>query len=201
MARLTRAFYRRTDVCGIARELLGKQLVTRIGRAPRTAGIIVETEAYAAPDDRASHAHANRRTARTETMFADGGTAYVYLCYGMHALFNVVTNRAGIPHAILIRAVEPTEGIPTMLRRRGRARIEPALTAGPGVLAAALGITVKHTGTDLCGDRIWIEDVGLAVTDDGILASPRVGVDYAGDHAQRPWRFRIRGNRWTSKAP
>jgi len=187
-------------VCLVARQLLGKQLVTRFRGAIRTAGLIVETEAYAGPEDRASHAYGSRRTARTEVMFHDGGTAYVYLCYGMHALFNVVTSVVDVPHAILIRAVEPTIGIPSMLRRRGHVALTPSLTAGPGVLTQALGIDVSHSGCDLCAGPIRIEDVGVRIEDDRIQASPRVGVAYAGPHARRPWRFRIRDNRWTSKA-
>lgn len=193
-------FYRSTDVCAISRQLLGKRVCTRLNHAPLTTGIIVETEAYAGPEDRASHAYANRRTRRTEIMFRAGGVAYVYLCYGMHSLFNVVTNVRGIPHAVLIRALEPTDGIPTMLRRRRHRKITPTLTAGPGTLAAALGIRPRHSGTHLTGKQIWIEDAGIDVPDDHILCSPRVGVAYAGPHAHRPWRFRIRHNSWTSPA-
>ncbi len=193
-------FYRRDDVCAISRELLGKRLCTRLNGTPLTAGIIVETEAYAGPEDRASHAHGNRRTKRTEVMFRSGGVAYVYLCYGIHALFNVVTHAYGMPHAILIRAIEPTHGIPTMLRRRHRNALTPALTAGPGTLSEALGIKPRHTGTRLTGKRIWIEDTGTEIPGNSILCTPRVGVDYAGHHAKRPWRYRIKNNPWTSPA-
>ena len=200
MVALPVEFYRRDNVCAISRELLGKRLCTCLNGSPLTAGIIVETEAYAGPEDRASHAHNNRRTERTDVMFHPGGVAYVYLCYGIHALFNVVTNVRGIPHAILVRAIEPTNGIPTMLRRRRLKVAEPRLTAGPGALSEALGIKPRHSGTRLTGTRIWIEDTGSCISDDDILCSPRVGVDYAGDHAKRPWRFRIRDSRWTSPA-
>lgn len=193
-------FYRRESVLDISRELLGKRLCTRLNGSPLTAGIIVETEAYAGPEDRASHAHNNRRTERTNVMFNAGGVAYVYLCYGIHSLFNVVTNVRGIPHAILIRAIEPTDGIPTMLRRRRLQVAEPRLTAGPGALCEALGIKPRHSGIRLTGKRIWIADGWVDVPDSSILCSPRVGVDYAGDHAKRPWRFRVRDSRWTSPA-
>ncbi|MDA0578633.1 MAG: DNA-3-methyladenine glycosylase [Verrucomicrobia bacterium] len=208
--RLSLAFYRRQDVCAIARDLLGKQLCTRLPLNPsvagttsltvRTAGIIVETEAYAGPEDRASHAFANRRTARTAVMFEPGGVAYVYLCYGVHALLNVVTHGADVPHAVLIRAIAPTHGLAHMRHRRNMPVATPRLTAGPGALTRAMGILPAHTGTNLRGNQIWIEDVGTAWTGDAIVASPRVGVDYAGPHAHRPWRYQVRGNAWISRA-
>jgi len=200
MCKLTHAFYVQKDVCRIARSLLGKSLFSRIGGEPTTGGIIVETEAYAGPEDRASHAFGNRRTARTEVMFHAGGVAYVYLCYGIHSLLNVVTNKAGIPHAILIRAIEPTTGISTMLRRRNKTSVAPSLTAGPAVLTQALGINTTHSGESLRGTHVWIERSSESVSSRRILATPRVGVDYAGSDAKRPWRFRIRDSRWTSKA-
>jgi DNA-3-methyladenine glycosylase len=200
VATLPVEFYRRDNVCAISRELLGKRLCTRLNGAPLTAGIIVETEAYAGPEDRASHAYDNRRTERTDVMFRSGGVAYVYLCYGIHSLFNVVTNVRGIPHAILIRAIEPTHGISTMLRRRRHKAPGPRLSAGPGALSEALGIKTRHSGIRLTGKRIWIDDTGTHIPDADILCSPRVGVDYAGHHANRPWRFRIRTSRWTSPA-
>ena len=200
MARLPRSFYTRPDVVHIARELIGTVLHTRL-RGAHTAGLIVETEAYAGPEDRASHAYQGRRTARTEIMYARGGTAYVYLCYGVHSLFNVVTNTEGVPHAILIRAVEPVQGLAIMLRRRGLQEPARRLTAGPGALAQALGIRVADSGEDLLGERIWIEGSATSAPRDAILASPRVGVAYAGAHRHRPWRFRLKGSPWTSPAP
>lgn len=187
--KLSRDFYLRDDVVEISTDLLGKVLCTRIdGELTRL--IITETEAYAGVRDRASHAYGNRRTARTAPMFCKGGTAYVYLCYGIHHLFNVVTNNEGIPHAILVRAGVPLSGIEIMLRRRNKKRNDKTLLAGPGSLAQALGITTELTGTSLLGRQIWIEDCGIEIDADSIIAGPRVGVDYAGDDAKRPYRFR-----------
>ncbi|HKI43951.1 MAG TPA: DNA-3-methyladenine glycosylase [Balneolales bacterium] len=198
--KLDLSFYRRDDVLQISRELLGKVLYSYDPDEGVTGGIIVETEAYAGAIDRASHAYGNRRTNRTEVMYAPGGLAYVYLCYGIHSLFNVITGFRDIPHAVLIRALEPVEGLDIMLKRRNIKNVEPRLTAGPGMLTKALGITTTDDGTPLNGERIWIEDNGNNVTDDDILTSPRVGIDYAGDDAQLPYRFRIKDSRWTSKA-
>ena len=180
------SFYTRDDVVAIGRDLLGKLLCTRINGGLAKA-IITETEAYAGIDDRASHAYGGRRTARTEPMFAEGGTAYVYLCYGIHHLFNVVTNVAGKPHAVLIRAATPFDNLALMRSRRGKRVPEKTLMAGPGSVSKALGITTRLTGTSLRGDRVWIEDAGLEVTE--IVTGPRVGVDYAGEDAARPYRF------------
>lgn len=196
--KLPESFYIRKDVVRIAKELLGKVLVTRIDGV-LTSGMITETEAYAGAVDRASHAYGNRRTARTEIMFAKGGVAYVYLCYGIHHLFNVVTNVQDTPHAILIRAVEPLEGIEHMLDRRGKETLTPALTAGPGAMSMALGIHTSQTGKSLQGEEIWIEDRGIKIAAKDILAGTRVGVAYALDDAYLPYRFSIRGNKYVSK--
>ena len=183
--KLPLSFYTRPDAVAVARELIGKHLVTHIDGI-RTSGRIVETEAYRGQQDMACHANGGRRTARTEIMYQQGGVAYVYLIYGLYALFNVITNVAGKADAVLIRAIEPVEGIPEMLLRRDHGRLSSKLTAGPGVLTKALGITTAHYGTRLTGDQI--------------LASPRVGVAYAGADALHPWRFRLRDNPWTSPA-
>ena len=187
---LDRPFYVRDDVVEISRELLGKVLCTRIGGAS-TSAVITETEAYAGVGDRASHAYGGRRTRRTEPMFGPGGTAYVYLCYGIHHLFNVVTGEADTPHAVLIRAGRPVTGEALMRRRRGPSATARTLLAGPGSLAQALGIHTRHSGTSLLGDRIWIEDRGVRVNPASITAGPRVGVGYAGPDAGRPYRFRL----------
>lgn len=197
--RLEAGFYQRPDTLAIAKELLGKVLVTEIG-VGRTAGIIVETEAYLGKTDRACHAWNGRRTKRTEIMYREGGTAYVYLIYGIHHLFNVVTHEVDEPHAVLVRAVEPIEGMPLMLQRRKMERQEHRLTAGPGALSIAMGIHTRHTGLALSGNKIWIEDHGHTVVPEAIVASPRVGVAYAREDALLPYRFRIRDNPWTSPA-
>jgi DNA-3-methyladenine glycosylase len=186
-------FYRHEDVLSISKQLLGKFLFTCIGDQ-LTGGMIIETEAYRAPEDRASHAYGLRRTKRNEAMYQAGGISYVYLCYGIHSLFNIVTNQAGIPHAILIRAIEPVDGIAIMLKRRRKAQWDKTLAGGPGALSQALGIALHHNGEPLTGSLIWVEDRGMMINDDDILASPRVGIDYAGEDALLPWRFRIRKN-------
>jgi len=190
-------FYRRPDVVQISRELLGKFLVTNFD-GQRTAGMIVETEAYAGITDRASHAYNGRHTSRTRVMYRAGGVAYVYLIYGMYHLFNIITNREGVPHAVLIRALEPSEGLEVMMRRRGLSKPDARLTAGPGRLTQALDITTAHNGLELTGASIWLEDRGVNIRVQDIVAGPRVGVAYAGPDAQKPWRFRIKGNPWVS---
>ena len=188
--KLEHSFYLRNDVVGIARELLGKVVCTRIdGRL--TTALITETEAYAGVADKASHAYGDRRTKRTEPMYGAGGVAYVYLCYGIHHLFNVVTNKNGIPHAILIRSGKPLSGTSLMLERRRKKDVDKRLLGGPGSFAQALGIRTSDTGVDLSGGRIWIEDQDLETTDGKITAGPRVGIDYAEEDAQRPYRFRL----------
>ena len=186
--KLPHTFYQQKNVQKIAKDLLGKSLCTRIGSVT-TKAIITETEAYAGITDKASHAYGDKRTKRTEPIYGPGGHAYIYLCYGIHHLFNVVTNIEGVPHAVLIRAGIPQIGEPTMLKRRGKTKNDKTLLAGPGSLANALGITTRMTGTDLTGLRIWIEDQGLTVLKSKITAGPRVGVDYAEEDAARPYRF------------
>jgi DNA-3-methyladenine glycosylase len=182
-------FYLRDDVVRISRDLLGKVLCTNIdGRI--TKAIITETEAYAGTGDKASHAYGGRRTKRTEPMYARGGTAYVYLCYGIHHLFNVVTNELDTPHAVLIRAGRPLEGIDQMRARRKKPNDKDDLLAGPGSLSQALGISTDLTGTSLLDGSIWIEDHNYTVDHERILTGPRVGIDYAKEDAARPYRFR-----------
>ena len=183
-------FYRRDDVVQVSRELLGKVLYTSLGGTV-TAAIITETEAYAGATDRASHAHGGLRTRRTEPMFGPGGAAYVYLCYGIHHLFNVVVGDVDQPLAILIRAGEPVVGIDKILERRKKQRVSTALLSGPGCLAQGLGITTAMTGTSLVDDGIWVEDQNVSLRSRDIITGPRVGVDYAGEDAALPYRFRI----------
>lgn len=196
--KLEKDFYLREDVVQISKELLGKYLFTKID-GKLSAGIITETEAYAGITDKASHAYNNRRTNRTEIMFAEGGVSYVYLCYGIHHLFNVVTNYKDEPHAVLIRAIKPVEGLKTILERRrleaSKINIENVLNGkkkiagGPGTVSQALGIHTRHTGLDLTGNIIWIEDRGIPVNTKDIIIGPRIGVDYAGEDAKLPYRF------------
>ena len=199
MLKLPLSFYQQHDVLEISRQLLGKFLLTNFDNF-LTGGKIVETEAYRAPDDRASHARGMLRTKRNAIMYQAGGVCYVYLCYGLHSLLNVVTNQEGIPHAILIRALEPAIGIEAMLKRRHKNKVNRNLTSGPGALAQALGVTRSHNGLLLTDSKIWIEDRGVTVLEDEILASPRVGVAYAGEDALLPWRFRLKNSKWTSLA-
>jgi DNA-3-methyladenine glycosylase len=195
--KLSKDFYLRDDVLAIARDLLGKVLLTEPDGTP-CAGRIVEVEAYNGIVDRASHAWGGRRTARTEVMYAEGGVAYVYLCYGIHHLFNVVTNSSGIPHAILLRALEPLEGVELMLHRTGKKKIDFSLTRGPGNVAKAMGITTRLTGSSLYSTGIYIADDGFNVPETAIITGPRIGVDYAGEDALLPYRFYIKGNPYVS---
>lgn len=192
--KLPKAFYQRPNVVKIAQELLGKVLFTQIDGVI-TGGRIVETEAYNGREDKACHAY-HRRTPRTEVMYESGGLAYVYLCYGIHHLFNVVTNKAGLADAVLIRAIEPIVGLTSMRERRGVSTTK--ITSGPGVLSKALGIQRTMTGTDLLGDEIWISRP-LEKSTFEIVTDVRVGVDYAEEHALLPWRFYVDGNSYVSR--
>jgi len=196
--KLPKSFYTRSDVIQISKDLLGKYLVTNID-GQRTVGKIVETEAYRGPDDQACHARNNHRTERSEPFFAEGGIAYVYICYGIHHLFNVITGKKEMPHAVLIRAIEPVEGIEIMLKRRGLAKSIPRLTAGPGSAGKSLGIHKKHNETNLQSQLIWIEDRGEVVQESQIVAGKRVGVESAGESGLLPWRFYIKDSKWVSK--
>ena len=195
--KLPREFYTRPDVLEVARDLLGKKLVVPQRNGRRVAGIIVETEAYRGPDDRASHAFGGRRTNRTETMYGIGGTAYVYFVYGMYYQFNVVTNVADIPHAILVRALEPVEGIEIMRERR-HTHPDHNLTSGPGKLCIAMGIDRALDGADLLGDRVWLEDFET-ISPRRIARGPRIGIDYAQEWITKPWRFWIKNNTYVSR--
>src|SRR5262245_13510364 len=197
--RLPRDFYTRPSVLAVARDLLGQLLVVPDADGRRVSGRIVETEAYRGPQDRASHAYGGRRTNRTETMYQIGGTAYVYFVYGMYHQFNVVTNAAEIPHAVLIRALEPVEGVERMRQRRGVA-VDRELTSGPGKLCVALAIGREHDRADLLGERLWIEDGGTPLRPSAVACGPRIGIDYAEGWVHKPWRFWIRGNPYVSRA-
>ena len=196
--KLPENFYQRNDVTIISKELLGKFLISDIDGIV-TGGMITEVEAYNGISDKASHAFGGRRTNRTETMYGKGGICYVYLCYGIHHLFNVVTNKINIPHAVLIRAIEPIIGIDEMLKRRNKINIQPNLTSSPGSMSSSLGIKTSDSGSDLCGNRIYIEDRGINISDSKIISTKRVGVDYAGKDALLKYRFYIKGNKFISK--
>ena len=174
--------------------MLGKYLVRRHAEGITT-GKIVETEAYMGPEDKACHA-SKGRTARTAVMFGAAGHAYVYLIYGFHYMLNIVTEQLDFPAAVLIRAVEPAEGIDLMQKRRGL-NDPRALCSGPGKLCQAFAIDRGLNGTDLCGSDMYVEDRGERIPP--VAKTPRIGVDYAGRWKHKPWRFIVRGNEFVSK--
>ena len=194
--KLKKSFFEHDVVTEVARDLIGKKLCTKINQE-YCSGIIVETEAYSHLE-KACHAFLSRRTQRTDTLFMEGGTNYVYLCYGIHKLFNIVTNKEGTAEAVLIRAVEPVEGVEVMMKRRGASKLDANLTSGPGKLTQAMGIDLTHNKTDLDSDEIWIEP-GEKFTNDMIETSPRIGVSYALEDALLPWRYTLKNNKWVSK--
>ena len=196
MKKLPLSFYLRDDVVQIAKELLGKVLVTT-WNGTTTSGRIVETEAYAGTIDNASHA-SKGKTPRTTVMFEAGGTAYVYLCYGIHQMFNIVTNAAGTPHAILIRAIDPLQGVAVMLERTGKKKQDTTLTRGPGNVGRAMGFHTSQCGWSLQSNELYIAEDDFAVTETMVGASPRIGVDYAGEDALLHYRFFIKGNPYVS---
>ncbi len=205
MRKLPREFYTGDDTLQIARDLLGKLLVVATETGARVSGAIVETEAYLGVEDKAAHSYGNRRTGRTETMFALGGTVYIFFIYGMYFQFNVVAGREGVPHAILIRAIEPVENIELMRERRIAKSKNPAikmpdknLTSGPGKLCIALGIDKTFNNLDLLGDKVWLEE-GQTQNRVEISVGKRVGVDYAEEYAEKPWRFWIKDNAFVSR--
>ncbi|MDH5367990.1 MAG: DNA-3-methyladenine glycosylase [Cyclobacteriaceae bacterium] len=192
--RIDQNFYFENDVTYIAKTLLGKTLCTNINGV-QTSAYIVETEAYSVKE-KGCHAYNYKKTNRTSIMFQKGGIAYIYLCYGIHNLFNVVTNIEGEPEAVLIRAIEPINGVETMEQRRGLKG--KALTSGPGKLTSALGIKHNHNGISLLSDNIWIEE-GKKIDEIEIVSTTRIGIDYAEEDAFLPWRYYIRGNKYISK--
>jgi DNA-3-methyladenine glycosylase len=197
MKKLGQSFYDRPDVLEISRELLGKILITRFDGL-RTVGRIVETEAYKGVEDRASHAFAGKRTARMEAVYGPPGTIYMYICYGTHHLFNVVTNKKDIPHVILVRALEPLEGIPVMLQRAGKKKADFSLTRGPGNVSRAMGLNKFHSGLNLLSREIYIADDGWQYPEDQILVTSRIGIDSAGEDVIKPYRFIVKDNPYVS---
>jgi DNA-3-methyladenine glycosylase len=197
LTKIPREFYTRANVVAVARDLLGKLLVVPSSSGRRVSGIIVETEAYRGPHDRAAHSYGGRRTRRTETMYGLGGTAYVFFVYGMYNQFNVVTNVKDAPHAVLIRALEPVEGI-ELMRKRRHGQPDHNLTNGPGKLCIAMGIDRKLDAADLLGNKVWIEE-GEKIPRARVVCGPRIGIDYSGDWIDKPWRFWIKDNAFVSR--
>lgn len=200
MNKLPLTFYERKDVVTIARELLGKVVQTVIN-GETTSGRIVETEAYVALVDKASHAFGGKRTARNEHMYAAAGTTYVYICYGMHQMLNIVTNDKDIPDAILIRAIEPIEGTDIMLQRTRKPTADATLTKGPGNVGKALGISKEHSGLPLNEKIIIYSDEYSDIPDSNVGSSKRIGVESAGEDGLLPYRFYIKGNKYVSGRP
>ena len=194
--KLTREFYER-DVLTVAPELVGKYLVHKAEEGT-TIGKIVEVEAYMGASDAASHAYRNKRTPRTEIQFGPGGFAYIYLIYGMYYCLNVVTNKIGVPQVVLIRALDPTEGI-ALMKKRSACDVRQNLCNGPGKLCRAMGITKRHYGMDLCGEELCLVE-GEPPEDTHITTTPRINIDYAGEAMNYPWRYIISGNQCVSKS-
>ncbi len=195
--KLPNSLFRGSNVVKIAKKLLGSHLFTNFNDE-LTSGIIVEVEAYCGATDKACHAYPDKVTPRTKIMYESGGVAYVYLVYGMHHLFNIVTNAGGSADAVLIRAIEPIAGVAVMQKRRNTNQNNKLLTGGPARLTQALGINVSHNKSDLQGEHIWLTE-GKHYTDNEIITSTRIGVEYAGDDALLPWRFHIKDNKYVSK--
>lgn len=191
------SFYWNMHVTDVAKSLLGKLLITNFHQQ-LTIGRIVETEAYNGVEDRASHAFGGRYTPRTKTMYAQGGCAYVYLCYGIHEMFNVVTGSENTPHAILIRAIEPVTGIAIMQQRMGKNKADYSIGRGPGNVTKALGIHRQHNGRLLTETDLYIADDGFKVLPTDIVITQRIGVDYAGEDALLPYRFFLKNNPYVS---
>ncbi len=205
MKKLPREFYMRADTLQIARELLGKTLVVPNADGERVTGKIVETEAYCGIEDKAAHSYKNRRTKRTETMFAVGGTAYIFFIYGMYFQFNAVVGEIDTPHAVLIRAVEPLENIELMrerrhlIKRKNDSKMpDKNLTSGPGKLCIAFGIDKNFDGADLLGEKVWLE-TGAEISAGEIAVGKRIGIDYAEEYAEKPWRFWLKDNPFVSR--
>ena len=198
MKKLPLSFYKRNDVLQIARDMLGKIVFTNIG-GEVTSGRIVETEAYNGILDKASHAFGGRRTSRNEHMYYAAGTAYIYVCYGMHQMLNIVTNGKGIPDAVLIRAVEPMVGLDIMAGRTGKNKSDTSITRGPGNVGKALGIQKRYSGIGLLDEVIYLADDGLQIPESAIGISSRIGVESAGTDALLPYRFFIKGNIYVSR--
>lgn len=211
--KLGKSFYDKEDTVKIAKELIGKYLLTDIDGEGVTGGKIVETEAYLGAIDKASHGYGNRKTERNKNLYKAGGYAYVYFIYGMYYLFNVVTGKENNADAVLIRAIEPEIGLDIMLKRKEKAGRGKGgangginrITSGPGLLTIALGINLRHNGIPVCEGKepeklnIWLEDRNVNIAGKDVIETPRVGVGYAAEHALLPYRFKIKDNKWVSR--
>ena len=182
------SYYINEDVVKIAKDLLGKVIYTQLD-GEVTAGIITETEAYNGIDDKACHAYNNKRTKRTQTMYLKGGVCYVYLCYGIHHLLNIVTSKKNDPKAVLIRGIKPVKGISLMLKRRNKKQFTSQCNNGPGKISVSMGINNEFNGVSLIRDQIWLEDQGKIIKDNEIIVTKRVGIDYAEEDAHLLYRF------------
>ncbi len=196
--KLSQDFYLREDTISVAKDLLGKLIVVPDAEGRRVSGMIVETEAYLGETDRAAHSYNGRRTPRNEVTYGIGGHAYVFFVYGMYNQLNVVIGPVDQPHVVLIRAVEPVEGIEIMRERRGSMK-DRNLTSGPGKLCIAMAIDRDLNGENLSGERIWLGD-HRSFSSAEIATGKRIGIDYAGDDAEKPWRFWVKGDEYVSKA-
>jgi DNA-3-methyladenine glycosylase len=192
------SFFKSDDVVQLSAKLLGKFLYTHID-GKLTGGIIVETEAYRGPEDRGSHAFNNRRTPRNEIMYAEGGVVYMYICYGIHDMLNIVTGQEGDSHAILIRALEPVVGLDIMRLRRGFDTDDRRLCKGPGALARAMGLNKLHNGLSVSGDEIWIEENTDFKSAEKIVSAPRIGLNIDEPYKSIPWRFYVKGSKYISR--
>jgi len=189
--KIPNSYYINEDVVKIAKDLLGKVIYTQLD-GEITAGIITETEAYNGIADKACHAYNNKRTKRTQTMYLKGGVCYVYLCYGIHHLLNLVTSQQNDPKAVLLRGIRPIEGIPFMLARRKKNKFTKNCHKGPGKISVSMGINNEFNGVSLISDKIWIEDQGKIIKDNEIIVTKRVGIDYAEEDAHLPYRFLLK---------
>lgn len=198
MKKLGRKFYLRDDTVAVARDLLGKLLVVPDENGEHVSAMIVEVEAYCGVEDRGAHSFGGRRTPRNEVTYGLGGHAYVFFIYGMYFQLNVVTGKKDSPHVVLIRAVEPVEGIEKMRQRRGAMK-DTNLTSGPGKLCIAMAIDrEQHNAADLLGEKMWIENY-RKIDDAEIAVGKRIGIDYAGEDADLPYRFWLKGNVFVSR--
>ena len=195
---LPKSFFTRPDTLQIAKELLGKTLLVLGEDGYWSGGIITEVEAYLGAKDKACHAYNYRKTKRNKVMFQEGGVAYIYFCYGMYDMLNFVTNIEGEPEAILIRAIKPTINIDVILKRRNQKKLTPKVSAGPGRLTKALNITRKYNGEPLSGNKIFVLN-NENISEENIIATPRIGINYAQEDRNKPYRFYIKNEEFVSK--